>query len=219
MPGRNSGRLVGFGQADGVVVYLARPCRSSATLLEERGPTETVREGTRKLTESPREFPKVSTRNSPEGSLQEAGSRWPAGECLLRQFTKMKIEEKITGCVYPLASITIMRRRASGPHEEIKALKGFYPVAKNNRKGSGSSKLCLEAPSGVEPLHRSFADCSLNHLGTAPHEDAIIVASFSFTQHGSKPAARYGASSFKVSGSCPTTHIESSRTHISKGRL
>ena len=26
----------------------------------------------------------------------------------------------------------------------------------------------LEAPSGVEPLHRSFADCSLNHLGTAP---------------------------------------------------
>ena len=29
-------------------------------------------------------------------------------------------------------------------------------------------KLGLEAPSGVEPLHRSFADCSLNHLGTAP---------------------------------------------------
>src|SRR5687767_4061975 len=27
---------------------------------------------------------------------------------------------------------------------------------------------CVEAPSGVEPLHRSFADCSLNHLGTAP---------------------------------------------------
>jgi hypothetical protein len=26
----------------------------------------------------------------------------------------------------------------------------------------------VEAPSGVEPLHRSFADCSLNHLGTAP---------------------------------------------------
>ena len=29
-------------------------------------------------------------------------------------------------------------------------------------------KCRLEAPSGVEPLHRSFADCSLNHLGTAP---------------------------------------------------
>ena len=29
-------------------------------------------------------------------------------------------------------------------------------------------KCGMEAPSGVEPLHRSFADCSLNHLGTAP---------------------------------------------------
>lgn len=77
----------------------------------------------------------------------------------------------------------------------------------------------LEAPSGVEPLHRSFADCSLNHLGTAPHDDVIIVASFSLTQHGSKPAARYGAPSFKVSGLCPTTHLERSRTHISKRRL
>ena len=26
----------------------------------------------------------------------------------------------------------------------------------------------LEVPSGFEPLNRSFADCSLNHLGTAP---------------------------------------------------
>ena len=26
----------------------------------------------------------------------------------------------------------------------------------------------MEAPSGFEPLNRSFADCSLNHLGTAP---------------------------------------------------
>ncbi len=34
--------------------------------------------------------------------------------------------------------------------------------------GSGSSELCLEAPIGFEPMHRSFADCSLNHLGTAP---------------------------------------------------
>ncbi len=30
------------------------------------------------------------------------------------------------------------------------------------------TKCGVEAPSGVEPLHRSFADCSLNHLGTAP---------------------------------------------------
>lgn len=28
----------------------------------------------------------------------------------------------------------------------------------------------VEAPSGVEPLNRSFADCSLNHLGTAPSD-------------------------------------------------
>ena len=34
-----------------------------------------------------------------------------------------------------------------------------YPVAKNNRKGSGSSRLCLEAPGGFEPPHRSFAAC------------------------------------------------------------
>ena len=26
----------------------------------------------------------------------------------------------------------------------------------------------MEVPSGFEPLNRSFADCSLNHLGTAP---------------------------------------------------
>ena len=26
----------------------------------------------------------------------------------------------------------------------------------------------MEAPSGIEPLNRSFADCSLSHLGTAP---------------------------------------------------
>lgn len=31
-------------------------------------------------------------------------------------------------------------------------------------------KVGMEAPSGFEPLHRSFADCSLSHLGTAPRE-------------------------------------------------
>ena len=51
---------------------------------------------------------------------------------------------------------------------------GSYPIAKNNSKGSGSSELCLEAPSGFEPLHRSFADCSLSHLGTAPRGRGII---------------------------------------------
>ena len=35
-------------------------------------------------------------------------------------------------------------------------------------QGHCKRKRGLEAPSGVEPLHRSFADCSLNHLGTAP---------------------------------------------------
>ncbi len=29
-------------------------------------------------------------------------------------------------------------------------------------------KCGLEAPGGFEPPHRSFADCSLSHLGTAP---------------------------------------------------
>ncbi len=28
--------------------------------------------------------------------------------------------------------------------------------------------MAMEAPSGIEPLNRSFADCSLSHLGTAP---------------------------------------------------
>lgn len=29
-------------------------------------------------------------------------------------------------------------------------------------------EMLMEAPSGIEPLNRSFADCSLSHLGTAP---------------------------------------------------
>ncbi len=32
----------------------------------------------------------------------------------------------------------------------------------------GRMKCGLEAPGGFEPPHRSFADCSLSHLGTAP---------------------------------------------------
>src|SRR5262249_18908963 len=36
---------------------------------------------------------------------------------------------------------------------------------------TGTHECGLEAPSGFEPLHRSFADCSLSHLGTAPCAD------------------------------------------------
>ena len=41
----------------------------------------------------------------------------------------------------------------------------------------------MEAPSGIEPLNRSFADCSLNHLGTAPSL-AIIRSRFWSAQLG-----------------------------------
>jgi hypothetical protein len=41
----------------------------------------------------------------------------------------------------------------------------------------------VEAPSGVEPLHRSFADCSLNHLGTAPRAH-YSEPSFHISMHG-----------------------------------
>ena len=44
--------------------------------------------------------------------------------------------------------------------------------------------LTMEAPSGIEPLNRSFADCSLNHLGTAPSL-CIIRSRFWSTQLGS----------------------------------
>jgi hypothetical protein len=33
----------------------------------------------------------------------------------------------------------------------------------------------VEAPGGFEPPHRSFADCSLSHLGTAPSERHYIL--------------------------------------------
>jgi len=44
------------------------------------------------------------------------------------------------------------------------------------RRGRGlglfnENKRDLEAASGFEPLHRGFADLSLNHLGTPPLED------------------------------------------------
>jgi hypothetical protein len=33
---------------------------------------------------------------------------------------------------------------------------------------------CVEAPNGLEPLHKGFADLSLSHLGTAPHYFKLI---------------------------------------------
>jgi hypothetical protein len=43
-----------------------------------------------------------------------------------------------------------------------------YVTAKN--RPAAQAKLGVEAPGGFEPPHRSFADCSLSHLGTAPLE-------------------------------------------------
>lgn len=42
----------------------------------------------------------------------------------------------------------------------------------------------MEAPSGFEPLNRSFADCSLSHLGTAPLRDHYKKSIFSCTREG-----------------------------------
>ena len=36
-------------------------------------------------------------------------------------------------------------------------------------------KASLEAASGFEPLHRGFADLSLNHLGTPPYRIASMI--------------------------------------------
>ncbi len=44
---------------------------------EARGPSRFRWEGKRKLTESPREFPKASARRNPKGSLREAWERQP----------------------------------------------------------------------------------------------------------------------------------------------
>ena len=40
----------------------------------------------------------------------------------------------------------------------------------------------MEAPSGFEPLNRSFADCSLSHLGTAPFRAHYKKSIFSCTR-------------------------------------
>jgi len=45
-------------------------------------PPKLCREGKQKLTESPREFLKVSAQHSPEGSLREAGSPMAGREVL-----------------------------------------------------------------------------------------------------------------------------------------
>lgn len=43
----------------------------------------------------------------------------------------------------------------------------------------------MEAPSGFEPLNRSFADCSLSHLGTAPLRAHYKKSIFSCTSRKS----------------------------------
>ena len=52
--------------------------------------------------------------------------------------------------------------------EELEPTGGNVPIRRDLIERGGTSELGLEAPSGFEPLHRSFADCSLSHLGTAP---------------------------------------------------
>jgi hypothetical protein len=78
-----------------------------------------------------------------------------------------------------------MRTRLSSPKSsELKEAMGAVLTPKFGtkpehflvRRGRGLGllndfKQNLEAASGFEPLHRGFADLSLNHLGTPPLED------------------------------------------------
>ena len=45
--------------------------------------------------------------------------------------------------------------------EELEPTGGNVPIRRDLIERGGASELDLEAPSGFEPLHRSFADCSL----------------------------------------------------------
>ncbi len=45
--------------------------------------------------------------------------------------------------------------------EELEPTGGNVPIRRDLIERGGTSELGLEAPSGFEPLHRSFADCSL----------------------------------------------------------
>ena len=44
-----------------------------------------------------------------------------------------------------------------------------YSELSGVRRGFAKPLRILEAPNGLEPLHKGFADLSLSHLGTAPH--------------------------------------------------
>ena len=86
----------------------------------------------------------------------------------------------------PLAQITTWQAQTQDAtvSPELKEAMGAFlmPNLEQNRniflvrRGRGLGllndfKQNLEAASGFEPLHRGFADLSLNHLGTPPSED------------------------------------------------
>jgi hypothetical protein len=46
-----------------------------------------------------------------------------------------------------------------------------YPIIKGGpQPKKETQQIFVEAPSGLEPLNRGFADLSLSHLGTAPYK-------------------------------------------------
>jgi hypothetical protein len=51
--------------------------------------------------------------------------------------------------------------RRNARTEELELTSGEVPIRRDLIDRGGTSELGLEAPSGFEPLHRSFADCSL----------------------------------------------------------
>jgi hypothetical protein len=69
-------------------------------------------------------------------------------------------------------SLTVLNLRRHGMEggSSTERIEGVYPSEKifAPLKRSAHAKRGMEAPGGFEPPHRSFADCSLSHLGTAP---------------------------------------------------
>lgn len=75
-------------------------------------------------------------------------------------------EELTTTGEEVLVSCDLIERRGH-KNMTLVAVSGRFKEAGFARRAP-ARKCGLEAPSGFEPLHRSFADCSLSHLGTAP---------------------------------------------------